>query len=165
MDNLGAELYQGSASLGKAEATITLVVCIVISAIFFFFGHKLYDVKQPNMDTTYGTVTKSQCTPMMFGKQKQYQCTISVNYVVNGTKYSVNTSSISDAPYVVGQAIEMSYEIKNPSVALVKQLSIKTVSYVLFGIGMLILLGGVYRYYLASHSTIYAAETGALSLL
>ena len=162
MSNFGSTLYDGSASLGKAESYVGLFVGGIVSIILIIIAIHLLFINQSNLVDSNAIVVDSHCVSNYDNKEGvTYNCNLHIKYAVGGKSYSGQISTTGSTSYTVGDNVDITYNSTNPSEVTARQLRDKTLGYILLGVGILIGAGSYFNYYMTSHYKIYAAAQGA----
>jgi len=159
-------MYDGSAELGTFTTMINTIIAVVIAIIMIAVGIFLYRLDQSDLVDTTATVTSSDCVPNRDSKGNiKYSCNLGVKYTVDGKEYTGNIVKNGSMTQNVGTIVNITYNAKNPAEVKDNTIRYKTISYVLFGIAVVIILGSGVNYYMASRFKMYAAAQGASTTL
>ena len=152
----------GLASVGRIESTISLVVAIIIGIIALAVGIYLITQNQNNTANVTGTVTGGQCSMVRGTKGSiSYNCNLTVTYTVNNVVYTQPVSGSTTQQYVIGNTVNLSYNVNKPSVVQFKSaVSAHTAGYILIAVGVCCLLFGGLKYYFIHKSKTLAALDG-----
>lgn len=167
MENTGNSLYEGSATIGRAQSYIGLFIFGFISLILVIVAIYLFTINESNLIDTQATVINAQCQQNYgsAGKSRTYSCNVQIKYVVNGTEYNGNISTNGPDMYYSGNVIDVTYDSNNPNIVTTKKLRDKLLAFILLGIAILLGGGAYFNYYMTSKSKAYAAFSGASSTL
>lgn len=159
MSGIGSSIYNASASLGRAEATIKSIVGGIIGLILIIVGIISYKYQKRLVATT-GTVDS-----IMPNKTLK---TISMHvkyYVNNVEKTGMIILKENDNKYVMGQNIDILYDSGNiESISLGSKPNFGG-SYLMLGLGIGIIGFVSVNYYLTQKYKAYASYEGASSVL
>lgn len=163
VESIGGKIYDGTAELGQVTSKIKLGVGICISLCLLGCGIYSYTHNTDSQyTTTKATITTATCNTSNTNGTSRTQCTLQLKYKDNnGVEYNNTLNSTDNKFYTPGQTIDISYESTNPNNIQMNQLSLKTLSYILSCIAVLIVVGVSINYYLAQKSKVYASFSGA----
>jgi hypothetical protein len=144
MSDLGTEIYNETANLGKIYATIQIIIGIIIFIICFLCG--MYNVFSPSSTAnTTATITnvnsslESTIKSSVGTEQLNYSCNLEITYVVNNITYRNNITLENSEKYVVNQTVDISYRIDNPNDIGKTQVDTKYVGSISMVMGSLLL--------------------------
>lgn len=160
-------LYEGSSSLGTFRADLNMILGIIVAVIIIIIGIYLILFNDDNKFMTItGTVINPQCTSRTQynsngTKRIENDCIVTVNYVVNGKKYSKKMDIDSSINYMTGDKVQLSVNKTDYT-----DVKLKTISEGVLGWGSLscalFLIAICYlNYYLTHRYKFYAAFQGA----
>lgn len=153
--NVGTQLYDGAAEVGKFMAVVGLIICGVIAFILVLVAIYLFATPSNYTSQVEGKITKASCSS---GSKGSTECVTEVEYDVNGTKY---TSNVNTSKRVIeGQNITLVYNPVDPKDAKQKGLSRIAVAWILIGIAVFIMLLSALHYYLVNRFKFLAAASG-----
>ena len=130
-DQVGLQIYQGSASVGRFLTLVFLIVTIIIAIIFIIYGVMTILQKNRHTEKVQGTIVSASCNA--------HHCyNVTVSYPVPGaTKASVTFDKLktsASAPLKVGDPITLYYNKNIHSDASTESSS----KYLGEGIGMIV---------------------------
>lgn len=162
-EKFGQSVYNASSELGSITSKIYLGIAIVIAIVLVVIGIVLFSKNQSNLiDDTANITAITYCNKNP--KSQNYDCEITVNYNVDNKTYTKKIQTTSKL-FTIGQNIDITYDSTNPNNATEKITRYKTLSYILFGIAILIVSISSVNYYLTSKSKLYSAALGAESAM
>jgi hypothetical protein len=170
MASFGEKIYNDTASLGQTFSLISLVIgCIVAVILFIIGGFAVFKNTDNEWTSGTGTIESATCTPVTTtttasGKtttSTSYNCTLKISHTVSDVTYSnISLTQTSTSILEKGSSVSFQYKISDPNTARQTQIPTATVGYILFGIGVFIILVASLQYYLTRRSKIYAGATG-----
>jgi hypothetical protein len=164
------QLYSGAATFGHYYSIGVLVLGGVIALILFGVGiNFVFFKKQQVWNKTSARVLEAECSlsPSSGG---QYSCRLGLSFgtvPVNGMSQLVNVlidAPVSTRQYSVGDEVTILYDANNPSnVSFSGQvMSNRTIGLIALGIGLVVLIGASFQYFIASSSKAGSAAIGAM---
>ena len=139
--SFGDEIYGGAATFGRIEAWIGAVVATLLGLAMLVGGIMLATSHNVYTGKVQGTITQAICSQSQIPNQGiTYNCSLVVQYVVNGTPYLLNTSVSSGTNYLQGQFISVNYNPTNPADAQVNYGSAHLTGWILIGVGLFIIV-------------------------
>ena len=159
-NNLGQEIYDGSASFGIFMSKISLVVgciigiCLIITGLTFLFNKNDYSkvtgiVKSVDCEPTFD-VTNSPNT--------KYKCNISAEINLHGQ--DEYTSLVSTKVYKVGESIILYFDPNSEGVTFDIMPDKKTQGFIFLFIGIVLILGVIFNYYIVNRYKFAASASG-----
>ena len=155
----------GFATLGKVQSIGTLVICSLLSILFFGISYYLFTHINKNLKSGLATVVKAQCsqiknTPTSLSNR----CTLDISYVVDNKEYKGSIITEGGTFYTNGNTVPISYDSQNPSNVTAKQPSSIITGIIFLFVGIFCLFIGIYSYFLTSSSNDYAVASGINSI-
>lgn len=170
MASLGEKIYDDSASLGQTFSLIGLVMgCVVAVILFIIGGFAVFKNTDNEWTSATGTIESATCTPVTTtttasGKtttSTSYNCTLKISYTLSNVTYSnISLTQTSQSILEKDSSVSFQYKISDPNTTRQTQIPTATVGYILFGIGVFIILAASLQYYLTRRSKIYAGVMG-----
>lgn len=157
---LGQEVYSGMAEYGKIRSGISLVFVSIIALVFIIIGCYLVLKKETYTEKVIGKIEKSDCTVIIKGDNKSYNCSLEIKYKVNDIEYTLKTTTDSSTQYVSGNNIDVYVNKDNHSDASI-QYGTKTIGWIMIGIALIIWIGTALHFYFSMKYKGFAAFTGA----
>ena len=147
------QVYQGLANVGKAKATVGVVIAALVASSLCTSGAMTMNnaIHEKHTEQIQATVSNVKCTNNV--------CTITATYQVNGNSYSINTTVGAPAP----DKITLYYDPKNPADSETFRTS-KSLAYVLMMGGLCVIVIGIIIYSLTNRFKVVAAVEGADTL-
>ena len=172
------KLLAETITVGKIESNVSLIYSIIFSIFYCvvgFFLYKQYRKNSSNNDNYIGVTAKivsSDCKYYMSEKMGgKYSCNLEVSYDVDNKKYTNGIINNGDIQYKVGSEIDISYSKTDPNIIKIgKPFELATlylIDYFVPGmfltIGLIGVIGTLYRYYMVRNYNVYASTyaTGA----
>ena len=120
--NIGEQFIDFSASLGKTQSSINLIIGSIIGLVFLCIGIYLLSINQDNLVDTTATITASDCRSSFDRNNTvRYNCNLDVNYMVNDKNYTGKLSTADNIPHVNQSIINITYDKTNPQSITVQQ--------------------------------------------
>ena len=160
--NILNSVFDETANLGKATTSITFIISIIIAVVLIicaiYFGNKKSKpfvrafIKSANCDTESKIINDK--------KEISYRCVLKLNYNINNIEYINDISVNSTTIYNPNTYIDVEYDELNPNDVNIKGLENSTISYISFGIAIVIILVSWMNSYLSNQSKTYASLQG-----
>jgi hypothetical protein len=161
---LGENVYDGAASFGRFMSWVSLIVGHFIGILLIIIGIYLLMAKTDYTQTTSALIKEATCTePPVSSENKQYNCTLKLEYIVDGKQYEKMFNS-TDKKYSPNTSITIFYNPKDPNDIILNGNAMKLggVICILFG---LFIIGGVWlHWYIVQHYKVAAAATAAYTV-
>lgn len=151
---IGTQVFEGVATFGRIVAWISLIVGGLISLILIGVGIYFLISKEVHTQTVKALIEEANCS--VFDESKY--CSLKIKYNVGGKEYN-SLIETNRRLYNIGQFIDIRYNPNNPQ-DITTNSSKKFIGWILFIVGLLILIGVSVNFYLARRSKVYAAATG-----
>ena len=180
-DTLG-DIYTGTASFGRIMSKWSAIFFSVVGVLLIFLGIYLILKKNKITSSTSATVancgvkTKAFidsngvigkiatdcCTPVANNNNISYNCSVTVNYNVNGKPYS-NSLKIPDAGtnWKTGDSIKIYYDPTNPNTMSYHSDNYHTMGVILIVVCVVVIALSWLQVYLTRHSKMFAGLVGA----
>ena len=158
----GEKMYEGSAALGKFQTFIGLFIAIPIGIVLIVIGGIMLSKKDPHTKTIEAEIIEANCNMSQTkdNNKYKYDCGLKVKYTLDEEcTPMVNTSSKNE--YKKDQKITIYYNPDNVCDAVIKPVNYKAIGGVLLGIGILVIGGSIFSYYMARRFKMYGAAVGA----
>jgi hypothetical protein len=153
-------------NLENLKVWIGMIIGIVIAIVLICVGIYLYTRDQSNLIDTNAKITTTHCNQIVEKNRSiNYNCVLSVEYMVGNKKYTSVLNVDNGVPYNVGDTISISYDAKNPSISSQSSMRYATIGLILSAIGLVIIGGVSLKYYIAQRFKIAAAAEGTGSVL
>ena len=121
------------ASIIQIVISVICIICLCTSAYF------LYNKKDTRIITD-ATVLHGDCkttyVPTKNGTETKINCILDIEYIVNEKVFNQKLLT-TDKMHYKDEKIKISYDINDPNNIVYNEIKMKTISYVLFGIGSL----------------------------
>lgn len=166
-NSFGQSVYDTTADLGFIKTKIYLGIAIVIAIVLIIVSIVLFFKDQSNLIDVTGKVHNVVfCNKNKDPKSKHtsYECELTVVYNVNSTGYVKNIQT-NDKLYNIDENIELTYNKTNPNEVSLSVVRYRTISYILFGIAVLLVGLSYLSYYLSTRSKLYSAVVGAQTVV
>lgn len=165
--NFGAHVYdktyEASASLGKITGIWYAGTGIFFSIVMVIIGIVLIVKRNPRqvIDAVIKQADCKQITQMENNKSKIINnCVLDVSFIaLDGKTYEGKISS-DDKMYMTGETLKISYLESNPNDMRKHVIRMRTVGYILLGVGILGMISGGFSLYLTLNYKLYQAATG-----
>jgi len=150
-------IYKGAAGLGRFTTSLRFYISIGIAVIMVAIAIYLFTRPEVKTAKVSGTVLEVNCTPL----DKSFNCNLKVKYTTQDqVERTSNVMMTNQVQYTVGQVVNFSYELENPTTLHQTVISKKLVGVILIGVAVL-LVGGSYVWkYITSKYEVAAAATG-----
>jgi hypothetical protein len=162
--SLGDELYSGAASFGQIKALIGAIIGTIIGIIMIGFGISLSLKKQPSFESVNATILNVNCNTVRNTQNGQnsttQNCNINVSYNYNGKNQNKYIQYTGNQVYVVNQQITVYVNKDNDSEIYLDIPNSRTLGLLLLFIGLLILIGSWFVYWLSNRYKFFAAAQG-----
>ena len=148
---------------GKTMSTISVIGTTIISIILIAIGIYFLVHKSKSTHPTLATITNAQCN---LNSNKKHNCTLTLSYNINNTKYTNILNTTNTIEYIKGQNIKIYYDNKNPKIISLNNASYnKMIAIFLIIFGLIILIMAWIYFYFAHKSKTFATILGAEDLL
>ena len=158
--DVSQEVYDGAAKFGMFMATIWLIVGNLIALALIIGGIYLMTRKEKYTGKTVATVKSVQCNTYNDGKSVTYNCSMILEYNVNGRIYSRPYQSNSSISQYDGMLKPIRYDPANPNDYIVFPLTKYWIGVILLVIGLLIMIGAWFTWYIVRRFKTAAAAYG-----
>jgi hypothetical protein len=156
------ELYSDTAKIGTIQSTVSFGVSIVLCVALVIVGVYLLFIKKQTYIETNGTILKAEChtesTTISNRTTLSTLCSLTVTYTVDNKNYT-NVVTVGEQ-YNKGDNIKLMYNPKNPNEVNAEGINVKYIGGGLLVVGIIVLLGSWYNYYMVTHFKAYAAAQG-----
>lgn len=156
MDRLASTVYTQSANVGSFEATVSLIVSIVVGVILFLCG--IGFIVENDWDDVTATVSNNTCQNIIQAGKTTQSCQTTVQYTISGKNYTNNLQT--SATYVDGQKINIQYETSNPNNIRISGTNNNVIGIFSSCVALIIIGGAYFNYYMTTHYKTYAAIEG-----
>lgn len=152
-----SNIDSGLIQCGTFSGVMKIICCVLFIIIFCGIGIYMFRLPDNNLETN-ATITDAKCAQEVVnsgkGTRVQTVCTLSVSYKVDEKDYTgiVTTNEVS---HQKGELIKIKYDKSNPVSISYKQISNKTISYILIGVGCLFVIGLIIHIVLLNMSDWY----------
>ena len=157
--------------VGKTSSKIGLIISIVISLVLLYLSYMFFSKSYDFLKTMANIKNVKKCNKRTQIQSKRntnniYNCIITVEYTVDDKLYTndIITDTKIDYSYYDGNALEISYNPKDPNQIKLPGLSNKTIGLIFLVIAIIVFGIGYYSNYLAQNSTAVATTQGLSSL-
>jgi hypothetical protein len=156
LGNQGQGMGDALYGYAKIKASIGLVIGIIIGCLLLYGG---YYISNNNTKTSNikGIIKKSTCTK---NQNNRFSCEIEYEFTVKEQIYNSKHSGYdSSVTLNEGSNITVYYNDKDPNDSSLS--STKNFQYILYGLGVIIILGVIVHFALVFYSKAYGTITGA----
>lgn len=173
MSNLAQDVYTGAAEYGKFNASIGLIVGGIIGIILIIVGIAFLMQHMEPMQIIKGKVienSSNRCDSRYDPEMRMitFTCAVLVEYTIpNGKTYQKQlviqnrNSSISS-----GQELTLYYKLSDPSnVSANEQSNTHVLGAIMLGIGLILIISQIVRFYAVRKYKFVAAGSGAASVI
>ncbi len=115
MGNFFGTAIKGTQEFGRAMAISRAIIGTIVGVFIIGFGIYLLDKKNIYTKKIVGMITDASCQRMIEDKKIEYDCTLTVKYVINAKTYTSVLSDTLDSPLKKGQSIELMYDPTDPN--------------------------------------------------
>ena len=163
---LGDEIYSGAASFGQIKALIGAIIGTIVSIIMIIIGINLSLKKQPIFDSVNATILNVNCNTLQNRDQNgqvsstTQNCNINVSYNYNGKNQNKYIQYTGNQVYTVNQQVTVYVNKDNDSEIYLSVPNIRSFGFLLIFIGLLILIGSWFVYWLTKRYKFFAAAEG-----
>lgn len=158
------QVYDGLSGLGKFSAWLFIIIACLFAICFFVGG--VFFIRSDDDDKylrVKGIVTDVNCVDISMDKDKTYKCDITVEYVINNTKYTNKLFNTGER-YIKNEPISLMVKKDDYNNVQIAQTD-KTTMGIVFIIISVILLGLAYlNYYLTYNYKVFAAAQGTRTI-
>lgn len=161
MSSVVSDVYEGTAALGRFQATVSLYIGICIAVILIICASYNYSQKNDFVKIIAEIKEDVKCIPRKLDKTTFYQCTLNVQYFVNGILYKGIIHTDSDKSFVGEKNIEIIYNPNNPNEIKYEPISPQGAAvFSLISASIIVCITGIV-YYVVHKFKIAAAASGA----
>lgn len=156
-----SDMYTGSADLGRFITTISLIIFSIVGIVLIIYGFNQLRNKNPHTEKVTANITSVQnCFPT---DKKFSDCRLLISFTANGKNYSGSlTIDSSDYKYEVGNSIDIYYNKDDPSdFSIISRDDQSSKGKILIIIGVVVILGSFFVWWLARTFKMFAAAEGA----
>ena len=156
LGNQGQGMGDALYGYAKIKASIGLVIGIIIGCLLIYGGYYLSN-SNTKTSNIQGIIKKSTCTK---NQNNRFLCEIEYEFTVKEQIYNSKHSGYdSSLTLNEGSPITVYYNDKDPSDSSLS--STKNFQYILYGLGVIIILGVIVHFALVFYSKAYGTITGA----
>jgi hypothetical protein len=165
---LGTEMYSGAATYGEIRALIGAIVGTIIGVIMIGLGIDFILKKKVNFDSVNATILNVNCAPQNIQNNQNNQniqtqnqnCNINVSYTYNGKSQNKFIQYTGSYVYSVNQQVTVYINKDNENDIYLIKPNIKDVGIILLIIGLILIIGGWFVYWLTRRYKFFAAAEG-----
>jgi hypothetical protein len=172
--DIAQTIYDDTVAFGIFMALIYLIIGFIIGTIMIIIGIYLLIKKNfYSKSTNAKIISNSECSNNTITSQNSkysnststsLQCISDITYNINSKNYSSKLSTGS-LYYPKDESIKIYYNPKNPLQVIIKPPNWKMVGAILLIIGILIIGGVIFNYYIANTYKFAAAATGVSTVI
>ena len=163
-------VYDETSKLGRIQSFIGLIFAVIIGIVLVIIGYTFVNSSNEYIATS-GEIILIDCQDISeYQKTKnnktvkmKKQCVLTIKYNDNDNNSYVNTLTIDNKNYSLGQTIKIEYLKSDPNQIRTPGISDSVVGYISSGISLIIIIGAGINYYFASNSKLYASTQGVKS--
>ena len=161
MGTIVKSIIDDTATLGKASASISLIISIIIAIILIICAFVIGNKSEKPFVKAF--ITSAKCDINYRNRNNseiKYFCILNLKYVINNIEYLAELNTDSTTIYNPNTYIEIEYDQFNPKIINIKGLDNSTQSYISIGIAAAIIIFSFLNFYLTSKSKAYASIQG-----
>lgn len=159
--NVGNEIYDGAADVGKVSVTISSFIMGFISIILFIAGVYLLLKKNVHTFTISSTVLDAECSQYAVKNQIKNNCNLHISYNYDGKTFGGKLTT-SGEKYSKGDNVDIYIDPTNPSDYSTESLHTdRMAGWISIGIAIFIIAMTILNYYLTYKYKFFAAAQGA----
>jgi flagellar basal body-associated protein FliL len=164
------EAVDGAAKFGRVMSTVYMVIGIITGIVLIGVSIWLFtkpidhsghaNAKVVSVKSCKRELDKTTTNGKRASTYTTY-CDLQIEYTVNGTTYKEDHSTSGSKFYSVGDIIPIRFNPKTPKDFVEGKVSGKRIAaFVILGIGLLVIGGGVFSWYMSRKHKVYAAAQG-----
>lgn len=161
----------GAAAVGRTMSLVSMIGSVIVGAVLISISIWLFTKPVDHAGRVDAkVVTVKSCKKELDGsptgtknKQSTYTstCELVIEYVVNGIAYKEDYTISGSKFYSVGETIPIRYNVKNPKDFVQGKVSSKRIGAIItLVIGLAVIGGGVFTWYMSRKYKFYAAAQG-----
>lgn len=157
--SLGSEIYSDTASFGRISSIIGAIFATLISLIMIMVGILMIKSKDRHSKKETANVTKVVCNPYQTidnPPRTNYSCDFTLQ-TSNGVE---QYHSDNERDYSNYKSLDIYYDPNNPSDIELSKPPLKIIGFVLFGLGLFILIGSWIGVWITQRYKAAAAASG-----
>lgn len=161
---LGDELYGDAASFGKFTALVGVIIGTLVGVVMLIIGSVLAIKHQEPYSEIQANILTSSCIQENENNENYYKCKITVEYEIKNIKYlpgDLFTHDIVQYDPVKNNKITLYYKESDPGHVYLSKQNLRTIGFVLLGIG-LVLLVGCWIWFYVTRKFKFAAAAGGI---
>lgn len=175
--NIMNQMVDDAASLGSITSWIWLIVGIIITiACCTIGGYLVFNNSDDEWKNITGTVSSAICDPITTtttnnnntttSTSTSYNCTLKVNYQIGDSSYEdVSLIMTSSSMLEEESSVTFQYKISEPGTIRSERIGTSVIGFILCGVGSLVLFIAGLNWFLTKHSKLYAAGSGAKTVV
>jgi hypothetical protein len=156
LEQVAERAYDASAAFGTFMTFVQAIVGTLISLLMIGIGIAMLRIKESYTGKTEAKITAAKCKRE---SSNSTTCVISYEYTVDGKKYTTSGYTAYDT-YSVGDKKTILYDTNNPENNKFDKAPWTTVGWVLIAIGIFILIGVWFWFYVVRRFKVAAAASG-----
>ena len=165
-NSVGSEIYSGTASFGRIMAIFSAVMATLAGLIMIPLGIYLIARKSKLTATTNATIICDDCCiPTAEDSNITYNCTLAVEYSVDGTQYNEPITTSGQQNYNNVKSATVYYDPKKPSDVSLDTDNTHTVGIIVLVVGIIIpALAWLWLYFATKYKSVAAVGGVAAGL-
>lgn len=169
MTSLPESMYEGAAELGKFQASISLILAIIVFVVMIISGIYLYFSDQSNLVDTKAIIKDIKCEERKetHGTKQiiLYDCNITLEYDLNGKPMIAQLRTLDNVKRYNNETLDITYDLNNHSNVSLQIMRNSTMAIILSSIALVILGGAYLSFYMTNRFKLFASSQGASTAL